>query len=127
MKFRGNELSEWGRAMAMGASGRWLVALLAAAALAGVARGARADKNLIGWQGESHTVDPGTTPDDKGHEQQGTDLHESIVQRKFVMPDRRKRPKPSHHASSSRAVPSFRLGSRASLRGRTTLAYSFPS
>ena len=87
--------------MAMGdASGRWLVALLAAAALAGVARGARADKNLIGWQGESHTVDSGTTSDDKGHEQQGTDLHESIVQRKFVMPDRRKRPKPSHHAST---------------------------
>mmetsp|Transcript_335 Transcript_335/g.906 ORF Transcript_335/g.906 Transcript_335/m.906 type:complete len:431 (-) Transcript_335:1455-2747(-) len=77
-----------------------------------VARAARAthknnksDLNLIGWQGESHKV---TTSEEEAkagvptgvHHGEEIDLHESIVARKFVMPDRRKRPKPSHHAST---------------------------
>ncbi len=62
------------------------------------------NQNLIGWMGEAHSVADAKEKDQvqktRGQERsEEAPLHESIISRKFIM-DRRKRPKPSHHAST---------------------------
>ena len=87
------------RARHVGGLGLWVALVLATSSTLALAG---RDARLIGWQGETHNTvgDDGEAQMIQAQAQADeADLHESIVARKFLM-DRRRRPKPSHHAST---------------------------